>query len=34
MYTKLLRKIMKLRRWVAGHCTDGGDSGPTQGHCS
>jgi len=33
MYTKLLRKIIKLKRQMAGHCdSSGGSSG--SGHCS
>jgi len=31
MYTRLLRKLVKMMRQAAGHCSEG--SGPTGGHC-
>lgn len=34
MYTKLLRKIVKFRKFVAGHCDGGHCGGKSEfGHC-
>lgn len=34
LYTRFLRKLARMARQVAGHCSGtGGENGPVNGHC-